>query len=100
MKMSKVMSIRLPEEDLKLVNELAQDEDMEKSAAVRQLIRSGRIYLAITKYQEGKISLGRAAGMAYMSLSNFMELLSNLGIESKIERNDYIEGLKHLKEVF
>ena len=94
------MSIRLPEEDLKLVEELAQDEDMEKSAAVRELIRSGRIYLAITKYQEGKISLGRAAVMADMSLSNFMELLSNLGIESKIERNDYLEGLKHLKEVF
>ena len=94
------MSIRLPEEDLHLVEELARDEDMEKSAAIRELIGLGRIYLAIQKYKEGKISLGRAAEIADMSLSNLIELFSNLGIESKIEKEDYLMGSKHLKKVF
>ena len=98
--MLKVMSIRLSEDDLKLVEELAQDEDVEKSATIRELLRFGRIYLAIIKYKEGKISIGRAAEIADMSLSDLMELLSNLGIESKIEKEDYLQGLKHLKEAF
>ena len=98
--MLKVMSIRLSEDDLKLVEELAQDEDVEKSATIRELLRFGRIYLAIIRYKEGKISIGRAAEIADMSLSDLMELLSNLGIESKIEKEDYLQGLKHLKEAF
>ncbi len=98
--MLKVMSIRLPEEDLHLVEELARDEDIEKSAAIRELIGFGRIYLAIQKYKEGKISIGRAAEIADMSLSNLIELFSNLGIKSKIEKEDYLIGLRHLKKVF
>ena len=93
------MSIRLPEEDLQLVEELARDEDMEKSTAIRELIGLGRIYLAIIKYKEGKISIGRAAEIADMSLSNLIELFSSLGIESKIEKEDYLEGLKHLRKI-
>ena len=73
---------------------------MEKCAAIRELIRSGGIYLAITKYQEGKISIGRYAGMADRSLSNLMELISKLGIERNIERNDYLQRIEHLKKVF
>lgn len=94
------MSIRLPEEDLRLVDEMARDEDMEKSTAVRELIRFGRIYLAITKYREGKISLARAAEIADMSLSNLMDLLSSLAIENNITKEDYLEGLENLRKVF
>ena len=73
---------------------------MDKSTTVRELIELGKIYFAILKYKDGKISIGKAAEIAGLSLSEMIDLAAKLGIESKLEVSDYLEGFKGLKTAF
>ena len=98
-KMRQVMTIRLADEDVRLVEELAKRSDKDKSTMVRDLVEYGKIYLAIKLYKEGKISIGKAAKIANLSISETMDLFAELGIKSNIELEDYLEGLKYAREV-
>ena len=98
-KMRQVMTIRLADEDVRLVEELAKSSDKDKSTMVRNLVEYGKIYLAIKLYKEGKISIGKAAEIAGLSISETMDLFAELGVKSNIELEDYLEGLKYAKEV-
>lgn len=100
MKMQTVMSIRLPRQDIDAIEELAAQERIDKSTAVRELVEKGLIYHAISEYRKGKISIGKAAEMTSLSISEIMDLLAGLGIESKIEVEDYLAGLKAAEKVF
>ena len=98
-KMRQVMTIRLADEDVRLVEELAKRSDKDKSTMVRDLVEYGKIYLAIKLYKEGKISIGKAAQIANLSISETMDLFAELGIKSNIELEDYLEGLKYAREI-
>ena len=91
-KMQSVMTVRLPEEDIKIVESLSSEEKIDKSKLLRELIESGRKYFAITKYAEGEISIGRAAEISGMLISELIDLLAKFRIESKLDMNDYLEG--------
>jgi predicted HTH domain antitoxin len=60
----------------------------------------GRMMLALRRYEEGKFSSGKAAEIAGMSLSEFMDLLSEFGIKGRITYEDYLEAFEHVKEVW
>lgn len=99
-KMESIMSVRLPKEDLEIVEKMALEEDIDKSTAVRELVELGRIYFALSKYREGKVSIEKAAEIALLSLSEFMDLLADLGIPSKIDVLDYLAGAKVADKIF
>jgi predicted HTH domain antitoxin len=60
----------------------------------------GGVMLAIRRYEEGKYSLGKAAEIAGVSLSEFMDMLSEFGIKSRISYEDYLKGFENLREVW
>lgn len=99
-KMPSVMSIRFPQDELELIEELASTERIDKSTAVRELVEMGRVYFAVSKYKEGKISIEKAAEIANLSLSEMIDLLASLGMKSKIEMEDYVAGAKAVKSIF
>ena len=98
-KMENVMTVRLPKEDLEAVNQISIETKKDKSTTVRELVELGKIYFAIMQYRERKISLGKAAEIAGLTISETMDLLSKLGIESNIELEDYLEGQKLADEL-
>ena|SRR3989344_3275015 len=98
-KMDNVMTIRLPKEDIEVINQIARKTDKDKSTTVRELVELGKIYFAITQYKEGAISLGRAAEIAGVTISEMMDILSKLGIKNNIELEDYLEGQKLADEI-
>lgn len=95
-KMQSVMTVRLPEEDIKAVEEISIQQKIDKSTTVRELIELGKIYFAILKYKEGKISIGKAAEISNLPLSEIIEILAELGIKSNLEVIDYLEGSKNI----
>ncbi len=99
-KMTRVVTVRLSGGDLKLVEQLAKWEKKDKSTTIRELVDYGKIYLAMKLYKEGKISIGRASEIANLSVSETMDLFSELGIKSNITYEDYMEGLKYARELF
>lgn len=99
-RMNELISIRLPKEDLEIVKQLSLQDKKDKSTIVRDLVEQGKIYRAITQYAEGKISIGKATGLSGVTLSEFMDLLTKLGIKSNLLLEDYLEGKKTAKKLF
>jgi len=56
--------------------------------------------LAIEKYRDGEVSLGRAAELAGIPVGQMKTVLSEFGVKSRIEKEDYFEGLQNLVKAF
>ena len=93
------MTVRLSEDALETIQQISIKMKKDKSTTVRELVEFGKIYFAILQYRENKISLGKAAEIAGMSVSEMIDLLSMLGIENNIELEDYLAGEKLLKDI-
>lgn len=98
--MTKTMSIRMDRENFEFLRELTREERSDLSKTVRELVTRGRILLAIERYREGEISLGRAAELAGLPLGQMMKTLADFGVESRIEKEDYLQGLNNLAKLW
>jgi len=98
--MSKTMSIRMDRENFDFLSELTKEQKSDFSKAVRDMVTRGRILLAVERYKKGEASLGRAAELAGVPVGQMMTLLSEYGIESRIEQEDYLRGLETLRKVW
>ncbi len=82
------------------MNELTKEQKSDFSKAVRDMVTRGRILLAVESYKKGEASLGRAAELAGVPVGQMMTLLSDYGIESRIEEEDYLRGLESVRKVW
>jgi len=94
--MTRTMSIRMDQENYEFLTEMTKQERSDFSKAVRDLVTRGRVLLAVERYKKGDASLGKAAQLAGLSVGQMMTLLAEFGVESRIEKDDYLEGLKNL----
>jgi predicted HTH domain antitoxin len=88
-----VISLRLKETEFRKLNELSKEEQKDKSTVARELIREGWNFLMIRQYRQGKLSLGTLTQKLDLSLSETIDVLSDLGIQAPIEYEDYLKGL-------
>ena len=98
-RMETVMTVRLPKDDLKVIEEISIKGRKDKSTTIRELVELGKIYFAIMEYRENRISIGKAAEIAGLAISEMMDLLSKLGVESHLELSDYIESQKLAEDI-
>jgi predicted HTH domain antitoxin len=99
-KVQKMVSIRLEADDYKFLSSLAEADKEDLSTAVRDLIARGRVLLALERYREGKASLGKAAEVAGVSISEMMDLLVEHGIPADLQVEDYRDGLMALRQAW
>ena len=97
--MTKTMSIRMDRDNYEFLSELTREERTDLSKTVRELVTRGRVLLAIEKYRSGEASLGRAAELAGLPLGQMMTILTDFGVESRIEKEDYLQGLQNLRKI-
>jgi len=64
------------------------------------LIDSGRIFFAMKEYKSGKVSLGKAAELAGVSLGEMLNLFAEFGIQSNVEYEDYLKSLDTIRKVW
>jgi predicted HTH domain antitoxin len=98
--MSKTMSIRMDRDNYEFLHEITKEERSDLSKAVRDLVTRGRILLAVERYKNGEASLGRAAELAGIPLGKMMTILTEFGVESRLEREDYLQGLQNLQRIW
>ena len=98
-KMSNVLTVRLPKEDVEAVEQISIKNKKDKSTTIRELVELGKIHFAITQYKEEKISLGKASEIAGISISEMIDLLAKFGIKSPITYEDYLEGQKNAEKM-
>lgn len=95
--MAETVSVRIDKEDIKEIDRLSKLEKKTKSNLLREVMELGlkdkKLELALEKFRKKEASVGKAARIANMPLSQFMDVL--------VERNiDFHYGLKELEEDF
>jgi predicted HTH domain antitoxin len=98
--MSKTMSIRMDRDNYEFLSEITKEERSDLSKAVRDMVTRGRILLAVERYKKGEASLGKAAELAGLPLGQMMTILAEFGVQSRIEKEDYLHGLQNLQKVW
>jgi len=98
--MGKVISVRIDKNLEEIIKMFSVEHKADQSDIIRDLINNGSIYLAIKGYAKGKYSIGKAANFANLPLSEFMDLIMELGIKSKISLEEMLEGYEKLKKYF
>lgn len=98
--MSKTMSIRMDRDNYEFLSEITKEERSDLSKTVRDMVTRGRILLAVERYKNGEASLGKAAELAGLPLGQMMTILTEFGVESRLEKEDYLQGLQNLQKVW
>jgi predicted HTH domain antitoxin len=93
----KVVTLRVPEDVLEMIDEIARKEGKEKSEVIRELLKIGLrnklVEDALKAYRERKVSMWKAAKIAGLSLWEFIEILRERGIEIQYGIKDLEEDL-------
>jgi predicted HTH domain antitoxin len=90
----KVRSIRIPEDIDKAVEYVARSEKLEKTQSIRKLTRLGFEFYAAKSYERGKLTLREAAELLNLTLSETIDLLSEMGVRGNIRVKDVMESFK------
>jgi predicted HTH domain antitoxin len=98
--MSKTISICMDRDNYEFLHEITKKERSDLSKAVRDLVTRGRILLAVERYKKGEASLGRAAELAGLPLGQMITILTEFGVESRLEKEDYLQGIRNLHKVW
>lgn len=97
--MGDVLSVRLDDNLNQIIEKHVQESYLEKSEAIRDLIIKGIYMTAVQDYLEQKISIQKAASMANMVLSDFIDFLGKLGIGAQLDLEDVLTGFDNLKKL-
>ncbi len=87
-------------ENYEFLDRLTKESNGDLSKAVRDLVYRGRIMLAVERYRKGEASLGKAAELAGVPVGQMMTILTEYGVENRLEKEDYLQGLQNLKEIW
>jgi predicted HTH domain antitoxin len=98
--MTKTMSIRMDRENFEFLNELTKEQKSDLSKAVRDMVTRGRVLLRVERYKKGEASLGKAAELAGVPVGQMMTLLTEFGVEGRIEDDDYLQGLAAIRKAW
>ena len=98
--MTKTMSIRMDRDNYEFLAEISKEERSDLSKAVRDLVTRGRVLLAVERYRKGEASLGKAAELAGLPVGQMMTILTEFGVESRVEKEDYLQSLQNLSKVW
>ncbi len=98
--MIRTLRIRVNHDDYEFFTALSRDDNSNMSETVCNLIARGRVMLAIEKYRSGEASLGRAAELAGLPVGRMMTVLTDFGVESRLEKEDYLQGLENLRKAW
>ena len=84
----KVIALRLDKESADYLNKVTSFLKADKSTVIREILHTGieedRKQRAIEMYKKNKASLSEAAKFAQMYIGDFMELLSEKGVENNL----------------
>ena len=94
----KVVSVRLDQKEIKMIEKLARAQKKDKSSVTRELIDYGWYYLALKNYKDGKLSLGSLSKQLDLTLPETMDLLAEFGVTAPIDYADYLKGYEALSK--
>lgn len=93
----KVKSIRIPDDIDRAIEYIAQSEKIEKTQSLRKLTRIGFECYVAKSYERDKLTLREVAELLNLTLSETIDILTDMGVSGNIRAKDVIESLKAIK---
>ena len=91
--MTRKMNLRLDEDLIKEFEELAENENLDRSTLIKKILIEGlqkeHFNFTIKKYVLREISIEKAAEIAKIYLHEFISEMSQLGIPSNLSLEDF-----------
>ena len=97
--MTQVQPLRIEEEIIKVAELKSKDEHTNKTIAIKQFLYSGAEEYLIRLCSQGRLSIGKAAGILHKSIYDLQESAREKGIELGITEKEYQEGKKLAEEI-
>ena len=102
--MSKLISMRLSEDEIQELNELAELESLDRSALLHKLItekvKEMRMKRTAESYRKGTLTLKEAATASKVSIYEMMEYIEKHGIYPKeLSGQDMDEHFEYAKKI-
>ena len=95
------VTTRMSEEELDLVERLAEAQGESRSDAVRQALRRGAreelIRVALQRYQEGEVGMRGAAELAGLTIAEMMAEANDRGVLANYDEADLAEDVEALR---
>ncbi len=88
-----VKSLRIPEDIEQAIEYVAKSEKIEKSQSLRKLTRVGFECYVAKSYEQGKLTLREASSLLKLSLSEILDILSEMGVKGNIRSSEVLESL-------
>jgi len=99
-KTSEVISARLSKQRIKLIEEIAHEEKVDKSTildrALEHYTKEWLLQKALELYRNGAVTLARAAEMAGLSIWEMIDMLVKRKIVLQYDAEDFEEDMKTL----
>lgn len=90
----KVKSMRIPKDIDKAIVYVSRSEKIENTHSLRKLARMGFESYISKEYKAGKITLREASDLLKLTLSETVDLLSDMGVKGNIHASDVLNSLK------
>lgn len=97
-RLMQVVAARLPKEVAREIERIALDEKVDKSTVIAraadQYIKEWKIRKAIKLYEEGGVTVAKAASLAGLSIWRFLEELGRRKISVRYSAQEFIEDFE------
>lgn len=99
--MTRNISVRLDEDLVREVDELADMENIDRSQLLRYVFKEGleqhRLELAVKRYAEGELTVSEAASLAGVAVGEFMDTLVERGVQADLSVEELEDSLEHAR---
>ncbi len=98
--MEETISVRIPKEELKEIEKISKYEKATKSSILRDVLDIGikqkMLSFALDKFQNQEITAWKAARLANIPLTKFLDLLKEKGLEFHYNEDDLAKDFEGL----
>ncbi len=92
------VAARVPKELNRLITQISTEEKVDRSTIVRKLLDMGarewRVQTALDKYEQGTVTLSKAASIAGLTIYEMIDLLEEKRIPYRYDISDLEEHVK------
>lgn len=100
--MEESISVRIPKENLLEIKNISEEEKRKKSEVLRELLIRGimekKLEIALKKFQNNDATASKAAKIAGMPLTSFMDVLYKKGINLHYDVDELVKDFENVKE--
>lgn len=86
------ISARIPDDEEKTLEEVAELLEEDKSTTIRKALREGlrdlRVRIAVERYQSGEVSVNEAARIAGVSLGEWFQIARERNLTSQLSTDE------------